>query len=46
MAPDSVRTLRGREKFLLLPEIKPRFLGPAAGYLVTVVNVLHNGMDA
>jgi hypothetical protein len=45
-APDSVWTLRGREKFLLLPEIKPQFLSPAAGILVTLVNVLHNGMDA
>jgi len=43
MALDSVWTLRGREKFLPLLEIKPRFLGPAAGILVTVLNVLHNG---
>lgn len=46
MAPDSDWTLRGREKFLLLPEIKTRFLGPATGVLFTVLNVLRNGMDA
>ena len=46
MAPDSVWTLRGRQKFLLLMEIKLILLGPAAGILVTVVNVPHNGMDA
>lgn len=46
IAPDLVWTLRARETFLLLTEIKPRFLRPASGILVTVVNVLHNGMDA